>query len=96
MAAEGFGVPIPSELTMPFSGFLTTAAGGSKFVLVLAILAGTAGEVSGGAVAYWVGHRGGRPILHRYGRVVLVTGEELSKPERWFRATATGLCWSRA
>jgi membrane protein DedA with SNARE-associated domain len=85
MAIEGFGVPIPSELTMPFSGFLTTGAGGSKFILVVAIIVGTIGEVSGGVVAYWIGHKGGRPILHRYGRAVLVSDEELEKAEIWFK-----------
>ena len=44
MAIEGFGVPIPSELTMPFSGFLTTHAGGSKFVLPAAVAAGLENE----------------------------------------------------
>jgi membrane protein DedA with SNARE-associated domain len=69
---------------MPFSGFLTTSAGGSKFILPVAILVGAAGEVSGGVVAYWIGYTGGRPILHRYGRAVLVSDEELEKAETWF------------
>ena len=84
MTVEGFGIPIPSELTMPFSGFLSTGAGGSKFVLPLAILVGAAGEVTGGVLAYSLGYFGGRPVLERYGRFVLISGTELDKGEQWF------------
>jgi membrane protein DedA with SNARE-associated domain len=55
MAIEGFGIPLPSELTMPFSGFLATAAGGSRFVLPAAIVVGALGEISGGVLAYVLG-----------------------------------------
>jgi membrane protein DedA with SNARE-associated domain len=85
MAIEGFGIPIPSELTMPFSGFLASAAGGNKFVLPVAIAVGALGEVTGGVLAYWLGHRGGRPVLDRYGRFVLLSPEELDRGEQWFR-----------
>jgi len=84
MAIEGFGIPIPSELTMPFSGFLASAAGGSKFVLPLVIVVGAAGEVAGGVVAYFLGYYGGRPVLARYGHIVLLSEEELQKGEGWF------------
>jgi|SRR5579884_1070728 len=84
MAIEGFGIPIPSELTMPFSGFLTTSAGGSRFTIAAAIAVGTAGEVSGGVVAYALGFFGGRRVLDRYGHLVLLSTEELEKAERWF------------
>lgn len=85
MAIEGFGVPIPSELTMPFSGFLASAAGHDKFILPVAIAVGTAGEVAGGVVSYWLGYAGGRPALARYGKAVLVSEEELEKAEVWFK-----------
>jgi membrane protein DedA with SNARE-associated domain len=84
MAIEGSGIPIPSELTMPFSGFLSTAVGGNKFVLSVAIIAGTLGEVTGGVIAYTVGYFGGRPVLQRYGRVVLLSEYELERGEKWF------------
>jgi membrane protein DedA with SNARE-associated domain len=84
MTVEGFGIPIPSELTMPFSGFLSSTAGGSKFDLLLAILVGTAGEVTGGILAYYVGRVGGRPMLERYGRFVLISSLELEKGDKWF------------
>lgn len=84
MAIEGFGIPIPSELTMPFSGFLASAAGGSKFSLPVVIGIGAAGEVSGGVIAYALGFFGGRPVLIRYGRLVLLSPAELERGEIWF------------
>jgi membrane protein DedA with SNARE-associated domain len=84
MSIEGFGIPIPSELTMPFSGFLASAAGGSKFSLPLVIGVGAVGEVFGGAVAYALGFLGGRPVLIRYGRLVLLSPAELERGEIWF------------
>jgi membrane protein DedA with SNARE-associated domain len=84
MAIEGFGVPIPSEVTMPFSGFLSSSAGGNKFLLPAAIAIGALGETIGGVIAYAVGYFGGRPVLARYGRVVLLSEEELASGEAWF------------
>ncbi len=83
MAIEGFGIPIPSELTMPFSGFLASGAH-PKFQLPLVVAVGTVGEVTGGAVAYLVGYLGGRPVLDRYGRLVLLSPAELERGEIWF------------
>jgi membrane protein DedA with SNARE-associated domain len=84
MTIEGFGIPLPSELTMPFSGFLATSAGGNKFSIPVAIAVGSAGEVAGGILAYFVGYFGGRPALERYGRFVLLSTEELERGETWF------------
>src|SRR5579875_1066138 len=85
MAIEGFGVPIPSELTMPFSGFLSSNAGGNKFLLPIAVIVGAAGEVTGGIVAYYIGYFGGRPVLERYGRFILLPEEDLERAEGWFK-----------
>lgn len=84
MAIEGFGIPIPSELTMPFSGFLASAAGGSKFQLPIVVAVGAVGEVTGGVIAYFLGFFGGRPVLNRYGRLVLLSPAELERGEIWF------------
>ncbi len=85
MTIEGFGIPIPSELTMPFSGFLASPSGASRFVLAAVIVVGALGEITGGVIAYYLGYYGGRPALERYGRLVLLSPEELEKGERWFR-----------
>jgi membrane protein DedA with SNARE-associated domain len=84
MTIEGFGIPIPSELTMPFSGFLASAAGGSRFALPVVAAVGAAGEITGGAIAYALGYFGGRPVLNRYGRLVLLSPAELERGEIWF------------
>lgn len=84
MTIEGFGIPIPSELTMSFSGFLSSGAGGDKFVLPVAVAVGTGGEVTGGIIAYFLGYFGGRRVLERYGGVVLISTAELEKGESWF------------
>ncbi|HZU14783.1 MAG TPA: DedA family protein [Chloroflexota bacterium] len=84
MTIEGFGIPIPSELTMPFSGFLSSAAGGHKFILPVVVAIGAAGEITGGIIAYALGYYGGRPILDNYGRVVFLSPEDLLSAERWF------------
>jgi membrane protein DedA with SNARE-associated domain len=84
MMIEGFGIPIPSEITMPFSGFLASEAGGNKFSIIPAIVVGAAGEVTGGVLAYWLGYFGGRPALERYGRFVLLSTDELERGETWF------------
>jgi membrane protein DedA with SNARE-associated domain len=85
MTIEGFGIPIPSELTMPFSGFLASSAGGSKFLLPVVIVVGALGEIVGGIIAYILGYFGGRPVLDRYGRLVLLSPDELERAEVWFR-----------
>lgn len=84
MTIEGFGIPIPSELTMPFAGALTTSYGGFRFSLLPAVVVGAAGEWFGSTLAYYLGFYGGRPILDRYGRLVLLSPDELERAERWF------------
>lgn len=81
MALESACIPLPSEVIMPFAGFL---AAQGRFSLWGASLAGAAGCTLGSAVAYWVGARGGRVVLLRYGRWILVTPAELERADRFF------------
>ncbi|PIR69317.1 MAG: hypothetical protein COU47_03805 [Candidatus Niyogibacteria bacterium CG10_big_fil_rev_8_21_14_0_10_46_36] len=81
MALESAAIPIPSEVTMPFSGFLVSR-GDFNFILVVA--AGTAGNLVGSLVLYWIAYYGGRPVISRYGRYVLLSEEHLASAERWF------------
>ena len=71
MLIEGSGIPLPSEITMPFSGFLKTGAH-AKFQVPFVILVGTVAEVCGAFIGYGVGFFGGRPLLERYGKWVLI------------------------
>jgi membrane protein DedA with SNARE-associated domain len=75
------GIPIPSELIMPFSGYLVYLG---RFNLFLVALAGTVGCNIGSAIAYWIGAKGGRPLVERYGRWVLMSSHDLDRMSRFF------------
>ena len=81
MAIESACVPLPSEIIMPFSGYLVSTG---QMNLWLVGLAGAVGCVLGSLVAYWVGTFGGRPLIEKYGRIVLVSRHDLDMADRWF------------
>jgi len=74
-------IPISSEATFALSGL---AASQGKFSLAAVILIGTAAEMAGSTTAYAIGRRGGRNLLDRYGKWVLVTRSDLDRAERFF------------
>jgi len=82
MAVESACIPLPSEAIMPFAGYLASTG---RFSLVLAATAGAVGCNLGSTVAYAVGARGGRPLVERWGRYVLLSSEDLDRAERFFR-----------
>jgi len=82
MAVESACIPLPSEVIMPFAGYLASTG---RFSLVLAATAGAVGCNLGSTVAYAVGARGGRPLVERWGRYVLLSSEDLDRAERFFR-----------
>ena len=86
MALESANIPIPSEVTMPLSGwFLVEARGGTILQAVLAGgFFGALGCTIGSVASYALGYYGGRPFLNRYGRYLLITHHDLEKAERWF------------
>jgi membrane protein DedA with SNARE-associated domain len=81
MAIESACIPLPSEIIMPFAGYLVYAG---RFNLWAVGLAGAVGCVLGSLVAYWVGSRGGRPLIEKYGKYVLVSKHDLDLADRWF------------
>lgn len=81
MAIESACIPLPSEVIMPFSGFLVSSG---TLSLWLVALAGAAGSVIGSLVAYAVGTWGGRPFVERYGKYLLITHHDLDLADRWF------------
>jgi membrane protein DedA with SNARE-associated domain len=81
MAIESACIPLPSEIIMPFSGYLVSRG---EFNLWLVGLAGAVGCVLGSLVAYWVGMYGGRPLVEKYGRYLLVSHHDLDLADRWF------------
>jgi membrane protein DedA with SNARE-associated domain len=83
MTIESACIPLPSEVIMPFSGFLASKHG-IGFTLLGVSLAGTIGNVLGSWVAYFLGYYGGRPLIERYGKYVLLSTKHLHAAERWF------------
>ena len=81
MAIESACIPLPSEIIMPFSGYLVSTG---EFSMLGVTLAGALGNVLGSLVAYYAGLWGGRPFVERYGRYVLVSHHDLDMADRWF------------
>jgi len=74
------GIPIPSEVILPFSGYLVYQG---RFNLFLVVAAGVVGCNVGSAVAYWIGAKGGRPLVMRYGKWVLMSPHDVDRMS-WF------------
>jgi membrane protein DedA with SNARE-associated domain len=74
------GIPIPSEVIMAFSGYLVYLG---RFDLLLVVTVGAVGCNLGSAIAYWIGAKGGRPLVVRYGRWVLMNQHDLDRMS-WF------------
>jgi membrane protein DedA with SNARE-associated domain len=81
MAIESACIPLPSEIIMPFSGYLVSTG---QMNLWGVAIAGAVGCVLGSMVAYWAGMYGGRPLIEKYGRYVLVSKHDLDIADRWF------------
>jgi membrane protein DedA with SNARE-associated domain len=81
MAIESACIPLPSEIIMPFSGYLVHSG---RFQLVWVATAGALGCNLGSAVAYWVGAYGGRPLIERFGRYVLLSKHDLERTTQFF------------
>ncbi len=82
MAIESAAIPLPSEVIMPFSGYLAYTG---VFTLHGAAFWGAAGCVFGSVVAYAIAAWGGRPLVERYGRYVFLSRRDLDMADRLFR-----------
>jgi membrane protein DedA with SNARE-associated domain len=82
LAVNSAGIPLPSELIMPFSGYLVYLG---RFNIFLVAVAGAVGCNIGSAVAYWIGAKGGRPLVERYGRWVLMSQHDLNRMTGFFQ-----------
>jgi membrane protein DedA with SNARE-associated domain len=81
MLLESACIPIPSEVTMVFGGFLVSR-GDLNFFWVAMV--GTIANVVGSWLAYWVGYVGGRPLINRWGRFIFLREHELDRAHDWF------------
>jgi membrane protein DedA with SNARE-associated domain len=81
MAIESACIPLPSEVVMPFAGYLVYTG---RFDLLAAATAGAIGCNLGSTVAYYVAAYGGRPVIERWGRYVLIRTHDLDRAEQLF------------
>ena len=90
VAIESVIVPIPSELILPFAGFLVGEGKaiepltGQPWNMVLVTVAGTTGATIGALIAYAIGYWGGRPLIMRWGGILRITHEDLDRIEGFF------------
>ena len=89
MTIESAAIPIPSELILPFAGWsvsrgLAEPLTNSPWTYWGAVIAGVVGNTAGSLVSYAIGAYGGRPVVHRYGRYVLISEHDVDLAERWF------------
>jgi membrane protein DedA with SNARE-associated domain len=90
MAIESCCIPLPSEIVMPLAGVMIVEgkilAGVNPLLsLVLVALAGAIGCLIGSIAAYGIGYAGGRPLLLKYGRYVLISQHDADKADRFFQ-----------
>jgi membrane protein DedA with SNARE-associated domain len=81
MGIESACIPLPSEIIMTFAGYLVYLG---HFSLFWAATAGAVGCNLGSVVAYWIGAKGGRPLVERYGKWVLMSSHDLDRMTRFF------------
>lgn len=84
MTLESACIPLPSEIIMTFSGFVVWQ-GNTNMTLIGITIVGALGNLFGSLIAYFVGLKGGRPFLEKYGKYVLITHSKLELAERWFK-----------
>ncbi len=86
MTLESALIPIPSEVTMPFAGFMASQG---KLDLWIVIIVGALANLFGSLIVYYLGRWAGPVVIHslvrKYGKYVLITIDEVETSERWFR-----------
>ncbi len=80
MAIESCNIPLPSELIMPYAGFLVQQG---KMNMHWAAFAGAVGCVLGSLPSYWLGQWGGEPFVNKYGKFLLVSPKEMAAAKGW-------------
>src|SRR6476619_2740890 len=81
MAIESACIPLPSEIIMPFAGYLVSTG---RFSMAAVATAGALGCNLGSTLAYWIGRKGGRGVVNRWGRIVLMSSDDVDRAERFF------------
>lgn len=81
MTIESACIPLPSEVIMPFAGFIVSEG---KMTLWGITLAGALGNLFGSLIAYYAGLKGGKPLLEKYGKYFLISQNSLDRAHNWF------------
>ena len=81
MLLDNIGVPFPSEIPLLYAGFLVSDA---RMGFVEAALVGATGSLAGALIFYVLGRTAGRAIVHRWGRFIRVSDDDLNRAEAWF------------
>lgn len=81
MGIESANIPLPSEVIMPFSGYLVSTG---QFNLFWVSIMGGLGCLWGSIVSYYLGALGGRPLIEKYGKYILMSKHDLDIADRWF------------
>ena len=81
MMFESMILPVPSELVMPFAGFLVVEG---RFTFLGVIIASSLGSIVGSLISYYIGFYGGNRFVLRFGKYLLLDSEDLKKTEEWF------------
>ncbi|MDD5341147.1 MAG: DedA family protein [Patescibacteria group bacterium] len=81
MLLESCGLPIPSEIIMSFSGFLIV---NGRLLFWLVVIFGVLGNLVGSCLAYLIGRYGGRTLIEKYGKYILISHHDLNLADRWF------------
>ena len=81
MALQTIAIPIPSEVILPFAGYLVFVG---RFNLWLVALAGALGSCVGATAAYYIGKKGGRPLVEKYGKYILISRHDLDIADKFF------------
>ena len=92
-ALESAAIPIPSEVVIPFSGFLVASG---KFSFLGVVVVSTFANLVGSLVLFLIGRSGGRWILENYGKYIFVHKKDLDTADRWFlKHGTTAVFWGR-
>jgi len=81
MTIESACIPLPSEIIMPFAGYVVWEG---QMTLWGITLVGALGNLFGSLIAYYVGWKGGRPLLEKYGKYIFITHSKLNLADEWF------------
>lgn len=79
---SNLAIPIPSEVILPFSGFLVSQG---KFNLFIVIIISVLGALSGSSILYAIGYFGGRPLIEKYGKYILIKKRDLDRGDQFFQ-----------